>query len=93
MGQDFKNAAVKYMCKSRVIIVSVLYRNVVTAFALWMYAPAAMLLAVNMAAMCARAEWSATHHVSAPILASMCACMNDSSLCVYVCVQPLQPAA
>lgn len=93
MGQDFKNAAVKYMCKSRVIIVSVLYRNVVTAVALWMYAqlPAAMLFAANMAAMCVRAEWSATHHVSAPILASMRACMNDSSLCVCVrmCVSNL----
>lgn len=56
--------------------------------------PAAMLFAANMAAMCARAEWSATHHVSAPILASMRACMNDSSLCVRacVCVCPTSPA-
>lgn len=46
--------------------------------------PMVMLFAANMAAMCARAERSNTHHVSAPILAPVRARMNDSSMCACV---------
>lgn len=46
--------------------------------------PTVMLFAANMAAMCARAERSTTHHVSAPILAPVRARMNDSSMCACV---------
>lgn len=94
MGQDFKNAAVKYMCKSRVIIVSVLYRNVVTAFALWMYTQlsAAMLFAANMAAMCeGRVE---RHPPRVCSHFSFHARMYEwfFTVCVCVCLCPTSPA-
>lgn len=72
------------MCKSH-MIVSVSFFNYyfLTKIVSGWYTqlPLVMLHAANMAAMRARAERRATHHVSATILAPVRARMSDSPMC------------